>query len=157
MKGHCRRNSRFEDDNGHNWSEFNSCFEQLFNMNDVSEENKREIFLALCGDVYDRLGNNGWTRRDETLESHHGHHLNHHLLRRGHHGHHGHHGHRHGHQPGHAHMPGHAHERGHIHGQQGHGPHGHGHGPHGHGHGIHNFHGFRELHGRFRSLSTDRH
>lgn len=146
MKGHTKRNSRSDiDKNGHNWSEFDSCFEQLFNMNDVSDENKREIFLALCGDVYDRLGNNGCLRRDEnqTLES--GHMHGHHMHRR----HRGHH--RHG--PGNGHQPGHhpVHER--IpHGQPRH---------HGQAHqehvkqGKHASHVFCELHGRFRSF--DRH
>lgn len=155
MRGHTRGNSRFRSDNhGHNWSEFDSCFEQLFSMNDVSEENRREIFLALCGDVYDRLGNNGWFRRGEQLDLHHGHHFS----RRGHHGHHRHHGHRHGpcHAPGHGHghrPTGQEAECGHICGQH----------ENGHGrdardeHGKPGKRGFCELHGRFRSLSCDRH
>lgn len=107
MKGRSRGNSRPEN---HNWSDINSRFEHLFSMNDVSEENKREIFLALCGDVYERLNNDASSRRGETLECHHGHHC----IRR----HRGPHGHGHGHgKPGHRH---HAHHHGH------HGPHGHG-------------------------------
>lgn len=127
MKGRSKGNSRPDI---HNWSDINSRFEQLFSMNDVTEENKREIFLALCGDVYERLSNDASNRRGETLECLHGHHC---IRRhRGPHGHHGPHGHGHGHgKPGHRH---HAH-------------HGHHHGPVGH-HG----HGICELHGRFRKF-----
>lgn len=130
MKGRSRGNSRPE--NPH-WSDINSRIEQLFSMNDVTEENKREIFLALCGDVYERLNNDASNRRGEMpIDCHHGHHC---IARRhrGPHGHHGPHGHGHGHgKPGHRH---HAHH-GHHHG----GPAGH------HGHGI------CDLHGRFRKF-----
>lgn len=108
VHGSC--NSRFDIE----WSEFRTRFQQLFDMNEVSEENKRAIFLALCGDIYDeRMGNDGnlrWFRHNEPCEFH--------LHRR-----------RHGH----------------------HGPHRHGH----HKHHPHRRQNFRELHGRFRCLSTD--
>lgn len=143
MKGRGRGNSRSEN---YNWSDINSRFEQLFSMNDVSEENKREIFLALCGDVYERLSNDASIRRDggdgvgETLECHHGPHGHHWFYKhRGHHGPHRHGPHRHG-KPGH-----HRHH---------HGPGHHGPGHHGPGHHEKQI---CELHGRFRSLSLERH
>lgn len=136
MKG--RRHSE-----NHNWSDINSRFEQLFSMNDVSEENKREIFLALCGDVYERLSNDASIGRGEPLECHHGHHY----WMRKHRGHHGPRGHGHG-KPGHRHHPHHGpHKPGH------HGPHK----PGPHGHGKPEKHGICDLHGRFRSLSIERH
>lgn len=133
MKGRGRGNSRFEN---HNWSDINSRMEQLFSMKDVSEENKREIFLALCGDVYERLSNDASMRRGgcETVvpsECHHGQGHHHHWMRR-HRGHHGPHGH--GKPAGHRH-----HHNGHHHGPAGH------------------HHGICELHGRFRNLSTEHH
>lgn len=76
---HIRGISHFEIGSDHDWIEFISRFEQLFNMNDVLEENKRAIFLVLCGDFYETLSDNGTWKR---LHSHsHAHHHRHHGCR----------------------------------------------------------------------------
>lgn len=56
---HTGGNSRSVNESAHGWSVLSTRFQQLFNMSDVSEENKRAIFLALCGDIYDENISNG--------------------------------------------------------------------------------------------------